>query len=172
MLFNIKGRVAFFEELVTPFIILGLADLVFVTEFADVDFTAKAFKHDLGFLLIGPFIGTIEQKSLKKHQVFLKRLERFPLDKAEYYRRLKETYAVKSVRGLSKITGEDWSYIARILKTLDLCDFIKEFLQKKKEDPKMLRYFHLRRLLDIVRQKDERLQLTRFREMMDEFDEG
>ena len=59
-------------------------------------------------------IDVIEQKTLKKHYAFLKRLERFPLDKAEYYRRLKETHAVNSVRGLSKVTGEDWSYIARI----------------------------------------------------------
>ncbi len=115
-------------------------------------------------------IETIESKSLKRHQAFLKRLERFPLDKAEYYVRLKETHAVNSVRGLSKITGEDWSYIARILKTLNLCDSIKDFLKKNKEDPETLRYFHLRILLDIVRQGEERLQLTRFREYMEEFE--
>ncbi len=115
-------------------------------------------------------IETIETKTLKKHQAYLKRLERFPLDKAEYYLRLQETHAVNSVRGLSKITGEDWSYIARILKTLDLCDPIKEFLQKNKEDPETLRYFHLRNLLDIVRQGEERLQLSRFRGLMEEFE--
>jgi len=117
-------------------------------------------------------IETIENKRLKKHQSYLKRLERFPLDKAEYYLRLKETHAVNTVRGLSKITGEDWSYIARILKTLGLCDSIKDFFQKNKEDPETLRYFHLRKLLDIVRQGEERLQLARFRELIEEFEEG
>jgi len=116
-------------------------------------------------------IDTIETKTLKKHQAYLKRLERFPLDKAEYYLRLKETYAVNSVRGLSRITGEDWSYIARILKTIDLCDSIKDFLKKNKEDPETLRYFHLRRLLDIVRQGEDQLQLTLFRQFIQELEE-
>ena len=115
-------------------------------------------------------IETIENKSLKKHQAYLKRLERFPLDKAEYYLRLKETNAVNTVKGLSKITGEDWSYIARILKTLDLCDPIKEFLQNNKEDPETLRYFHLRKLLDIVRQGEKNMQLARFRDLIDELE--
>ena len=117
-------------------------------------------------------IDKIEQKSLKKYQAYLNRLERFPLDKAEYYLRLKETHSVNTVRGLSKLTGEDWSYIARILKTLELCDSIKNFLQKNKEDPEILKHFNLRKLLDIVRQGEERIQLVRFRELIEEFEKG
>ena len=45
---------AFFEELISPFVILCLADLILVAQLVNVDFAAEAFKHDLGFLLVGP----------------------------------------------------------------------------------------------------------------------
>jgi hypothetical protein len=101
----------------------------------------------------------------------LNRLERFPLDKAEYYLRLKESQGVNSIRGLAKITGEDWSYIAKIIRTLDLPDSIKYFLRSNKSAPAILQFFHLRKLLDIVREGEERLQLARFREMIEELEE-
>jgi hypothetical protein len=116
-------------------------------------------------------IDTIERKALERHRAHLNRLERFPLDKAEYYLRLKEAHGANSVRGLSKVTGENWSYIAKILKTLTLPEPIKEFLRNNKTDPAILTFFHLRKLLDIVRQGEERLQLSRFRELMEEFEE-
>lgn len=116
-------------------------------------------------------IDRIEQKSLKKHHSYLNRLERFSLDEAEYYVRLKETHAVNTVRGLSKITGEDWSYIARILRVMDLASPIKKFLQSNKENHEIMRSFHLRKLLDIVRQGEEKLQLTRFRELLEQSEE-
>lgn len=116
-------------------------------------------------------IATIEQRTWEKHLTHLNRLERFPIDKAEYYLRLKESQGVNSIRGLAKITGEDWSYIAKIIKTIDLPDPIKYFLRSNKSDPVILQFFHLRRLLDIVRQGEERQQLTRFREMIEELEE-
>ncbi len=115
-------------------------------------------------------ITTIEKRTWEKHLAHLNRLERFPLDKAEYYLRLKESQGVNSIRGLAKITGEDWSYIAKIIRTLDLPESIKDFLRSNK-DPDILQFFHLRKLLDIVRQGEERLQLVRFRELMTEFKE-
>ncbi len=45
---------AFFEEQVAPLVILGLGDLVLGAELGDFDLAAQAFKHDLGFLLVGP----------------------------------------------------------------------------------------------------------------------
>ncbi len=116
-------------------------------------------------------IDTIDQKAWKKHQVYLRRLERFPLDKAEYYLRLKESYGVVTVRGLAKITGEDWSCIARVLRTLDLAESIKAFLKSNRNSSSVLAFFSLRKLLDIVRQGEERLQLARFRELIEEFEE-
>jgi len=116
-------------------------------------------------------IDTITQRALDKHQTYLDRLTRFPLEKAEYYLRLKEAHGVNSVRGLSEITGEDWSYIARILRTLSLPEPVKVFLKSNKHDPAVLSFFHLRKLLDIIRQGEERLQSARFRELIEEFEE-
>jgi len=113
----------------------------------------------------------IEKRAWEKHTAHLNRLERFPLDKAEYYLRLKESHGVNSIRGLARITGEDWSYIAKIIRTLDLPASIKDFLRSNQSDPAILQFFHLRKLLDIVRQGEERLQLARFREMMEELEE-
>jgi len=113
-------------------------------------------------------IETIEQKTWEKHQSYLNRLERFPLDKAEYYLRLKEVHGVHSVRGLAQITGEDWSCIARILRILELPDSIKDFLKDNREDPLIVKLFSLRKLLDIIRQGEERLQMARFSELMEE----
>jgi hypothetical protein len=117
-------------------------------------------------------IATIEQKAWQKHLTHLDRLEQFPLDKAEYYLRLKESHGVNSIRGLAKITGEDWSKIAKVIRTLDLPDSIKDFLRNNKNDPSIIEFFHLKRLLDIVRQGGQRQQLIRFREMMAELEEA
>jgi len=108
---------------------------------------------------------TIDQKVLKKHRYYLNRLAQFPLDKAEYYQRLKEAHAVNTVRGLPKITEEDWSYTAKILRILALPEQIKDFLRNNKNDPSIVKLFNLRRLLDIVRQGEEQLQLRRFRKL-------
>jgi len=115
-------------------------------------------------------IDTIEKKVWKKHQSYLKRLDRFPLDKAEYYLRIKEAYGINSIRGLAKMIGEDWSCIARILKTLDLSEPIKAFLRENKDDPALVKFFNLRRHLEIVKQGEERFQLARFREYMEEYE--
>lgn len=117
-------------------------------------------------------IATIEKRTWEKHLTHLNRLERFPLDKAEYYIRFKESHGINSVRELGKITGEDWSYIAKILRTLELPESIKDFLQSNKSNPAILQFFHLRKLLEIIRQGEERLQLSRFGELMREFEEN
>ena len=109
-------------------------------------------------------IDTINKRAWKRHSYYLNRLAQFPLDKAEYYQRLKEAHAVNTVRGLSEITGEDWSYIAKILRVINLSEAIKDFLRNNKNDPTIIKLFTLRRLLDIVRQGEEQLQLSRFRE--------
>lgn len=115
-------------------------------------------------------IDTIKQKAWNKHQAHLNRLEQFPLDKAEYYLRMKKVHGVSSIRGLAGILGEDASNIVKVLKTLDLPEQIKDFLKSNKNDPATLKFFHLRKLVDIVRQGEERLQLSRFNELMEEFE--
>ena len=116
-------------------------------------------------------VSTINQRIFEKHQTYLKRLENFPLKKAEYYRNLQESKGAKSVRALSEITGEDWSHIARLLKTLELPESIQRFL-KKSQQPEIVKYFNLRRLLEIVRMGDESSQLTKFRGLFDDYSNG
>ena len=115
-------------------------------------------------------IDTIEQKAWKKHEVYLERLEQFPLDKAEYYARMKEIHGISTVREIAKITGGDWSYVAKTMRVLELPDPIKNYLRSNKNNPEIVKFFHLRRLLDIVYQKEERLQLGHFRELIEEFE--
>lgn len=109
----------------------------------------------------------IDKRIWEKHQTYLKRAENFPLKKAAYYRNLQESTGVKSVRALSEITGEDWSYIARVLKTLELPEYIQKFL-KENQQPEILECFNLRRLVELVRIPDEHRKLMRFRELLDE----
>ena len=111
--------------------------------------------------------GTIDQRIWEKHQTYLQRLENFPLKKAAYYHQLQESTDIKSVRGLSEITGEDWSYIAKVLRTLELPAPIQEFLNTHRE-PDTVKHFHLRILLELVRLEEESSQLARFREIIDE----
>lgn len=113
--------------------------------------------------------GTIDQRILEKHQTYLRRLENFPLKKAAYYRELQDSTGIKSVRGLAEITGEDWSYIARVLKTLELPAPIQDFL-KKNPFPQVVKHFNLRRLLKIVRAGDESHQFSQFRDILDEIE--
>ncbi len=110
-------------------------------------------------------VGTIDQKVWEKHQTYLQRLENFPLKKAAYYQDLQESSGIRSVRGLSEITGEDWSHIARVLKTLDLPEAIQKFLNENQQ-PEIVKHFHLRRLLELVRLPTLDVQMLRFREMM------
>ena len=115
-------------------------------------------------------IDTINQKALKKHQGYLNRLDRFPLDKAELYLRLKEAQGVNTVRGLSEITGEDWSYIAKVLRILDLPEPIKDFLRNNKSDPIIVKSFNFSKLLEIVREGEEDAQLAKFRQYLEQLD--
>jgi hypothetical protein len=112
-------------------------------------------------------VETIDQRIWEKHQTHLRRLENFPLKKAAYYRQLQESTGIKSVRGLSEITGEDWSYIARILKTLELPAPIQDFLNANAA-PAVIKTFHLRCLVELVRIGDENLQFSKFREILNE----
>ena len=114
-------------------------------------------------------VRSIDKRIWEKHQTYLKRIENFPLKKAAYYRNIQETTGTKSVRALSEITGEDWSYIARVLKTLELPESIQRFL-KDNQQPEIVKHFHLRRLLEILRLGDEPSQLAQFRRILDEFE--
>lgn len=115
-------------------------------------------------------IDTIEQKTWEKHEAYIRRLERFPLDRAEYYNQMMQTYGLNTVREIANVMGRDWSYIAKTLKVLELPQPIKDFLTKNKNNPAMVKFFHLKKLLEIVYEKEERLQLAKFRQFIEEFE--
>ena len=112
-------------------------------------------------------VEAVNQRVWEKHRNYLKRLENFPLKKAEFYRNLQQSAGVKSVRGLSEITGEDWSYIARILKTLELPESIQNYL-KESQDAEIVKHFNLRCLLELARLGDEEVQFDRFRQILED----
>ena len=51
----IEGLVSELQQLIAPFVILCLGDLVLGAEFADLDRAREAFQDDLQFFLAGPF---------------------------------------------------------------------------------------------------------------------
>lgn len=51
---GLECLVAEFEELIAPFVVLGLGDLLFGAEFGDLDLAAHSFDYDTEFLLAGP----------------------------------------------------------------------------------------------------------------------
>ena len=110
-------------------------------------------------------VPTIDQRIWEKHQTYLKRLDNHPLKKAEYYSTLKRSKGVNTVRELAEITGEDWSYIAKVLRTLELPAPIREFLMAH-PGPAVVKTFHLRCLLEIVSIGNEAIQFSRFRELL------
>lgn len=114
-------------------------------------------------------VQAIDKRIWEKHQTYLSRIENFPLKKAVYYRNLQASTGVKSVRGLSEITGVDWSHIARVLKTLELVEPIQKFLNDNQQ-PVILKLFNLRCLLEIVRLGDLSSQLAKFKAMLIEFE--
>lgn len=70
-----------------------------------------------------------------------------------------------SIRQLAEMTGEDWSYIAKVLKTLGLPEGIRNFLMKSPCE-EVVKHFHLRRLLEILRAGDTEAQFARFRDIL------
>ena len=78
-----------------------------------------------------------------------------------------ESTGASSIRHLAEITGEDWSYLAKLLRTLDLPQGIRDFLTKN-PFPEIVKHFHLRRLSELVRINDEERQMSQFRKIVSE----
>lgn len=105
------------------------------------------------------------QRDIQAHQVAQKRFAEHPIKKAEYYQRLMQSTGASSIRRLAEITGEDWSYLAKLLRVLTLPQGIRDFLTNN-PFPEIIKHFHLRRLLEILRTGDAGAQLTRFHDML------
>jgi hypothetical protein len=99
------------------------------------------------------YLASIDQRTWKQYQTYLNKIT--PIEKADFYRRLKKRHGVNSIRTLAKITGEDWSRVAKVLKVLELPEPILHFLRENKTAG-LVRYFTEKRLRQLLSLRDSR----------------
>jgi len=80
-------------------------------------------------------IDTIEQKAWKKHEVYLKRLEQFPLDKAEYYARMKEIHGISTVRSPQTSAATQEASREQVVQALNRVAALKISLKARSQLP-------------------------------------
>jgi hypothetical protein len=78
-----------------------------------------------------------------------------------------ERQGLKSTRAVARVTGEDHSRIARVLKILELPEPVLEYLRAH-DTPEVVGYFTESRLRELVALKDPRKIWGRFQEMLQE----
>jgi hypothetical protein len=71
--------------------------------------------------------GPVDQHTWKRYQSYLRRVR--PVDRSEFYKRLMERQGLKTTRVVARVTGEDHSRIARVLKILELPEPVLEYLR-------------------------------------------
>lgn len=71
--------------------------------------------------------GPVDQRAWRQYQSYLSRVR--PVARAEFYRRLMERQGLKTTRALARVTGEDHSRVARVLKILELPEPIHKCLR-------------------------------------------
>lgn len=76
-----------------------------------------------------------------------------------------ESRGLKSIRALAKVTGEDWSRVARMLKLLELPEPVLEFLRTH-DSLEISGAFTERQLRELLALKDHRRIWYRFQEML------
>lgn len=109
--------------------------------------------------------GPVDQRSWKQYQSYLSRIR--PVARADFYKRLMERQGLKTVRAVAKVTGEDWSRIAKVLKILELPDPVLEYLRTH-DSPDVVQCFTEARLRELLSLKDPRSIWNRFRALLEE----
>lgn len=107
--------------------------------------------------------GPVDQRAWKRYQSYLSRVR--PVARADFYKRLMERQGLKTVRGVARVTGEDWSRVARVLKILELPEPVLHFLRTH-DSPAFVGFFTESRLRDLIALKDPRRIWHRFQEMI------
>jgi hypothetical protein len=110
------------------------------------------------------FGGTTE-RAWKAYQSYLGRVR--VVARADFFARLKERHGCKSLRALARLTGEDWSRIARILKILELPGPVLDYLRTH-DSPAMARCFSEKRLHELLAIGDANRIWNRFQSMLKE----
>ena len=78
-----------------------------------------------------------------------------------------ESRGLKSIRALAKLTGEDWSRVARVLKLLELPKPVLEYLRTH-DGPEIASAFTERQVHELLPLKDHRRIWHRFQGMLGE----
>lgn len=107
--------------------------------------------------------GPVDQRSWRQYQAYLGRIR--PVARADFYKRLMERHGLKTTRGVARVTGEDRSRIARVLKILELPEPVLECLRTH-DSPAVVGFFTEARLRELVVLKDPCRIWQRFREML------
>ena len=107
----------------------------------------------------------VDQRTWKRYQSYLSRVR--PVARAEFYKRLMERQGLKTTRAIARVTGEDWSRVAKVLKILELPEPVLEFLRTN-DSPEVVKCFTEGRLRELVALKDPRRIWQRFQEMLRE----
>jgi hypothetical protein len=107
--------------------------------------------------------GPVDQRSWKQYKSYLKRVR--PVARAEFYKRLMERQGLKTTRAVARVTGEDHSRIARVLKILELPEPVLEHLRTH-DSPAVVGYFTEGRLRALVALKNPRGIWHRFQNML------
>lgn len=76
-----------------------------------------------------------------------------------------ESRGIKSIRALAKLTGEDWSRVARVLKLLELPEPVLSYLRTH-DTPEIASLFTERQLRELLSLKDPRRIWLRFQELL------
>ena len=79
--------------------------------------------------------------------------------------RLLKRQGCKSLRALARMTGEDWSRVARALKVLELPAPVLDYLRRA-ESPRLTSYFSERRLRQLLTLQDPKKIWTRFERLL------
>jgi hypothetical protein len=107
--------------------------------------------------------GSVDQRSWQQYQAYLSRIR--PIARADFYRRVMESRGLKSIRALAKLTGEDWSRVARVIRLLDLPAPLLEYLRAH-DTPEIAATFTERQLRELLKLKHHRRIWQEFQRML------
>ena len=107
--------------------------------------------------------GGTSQRAWQTYQSYLGRVR--VVARADFYKRLMARHGCKSIRALSRITGEDWSRICRILKILELPAPVLDYLRTH-DSPALVRCFSEKRLHELREMGDPEKIWDRFRSLL------
>lgn len=109
--------------------------------------------------------GTVDQRAWRQYQSYLSRVR--PVARAEFYKRLMEREGLKTTRAIARVTGEDHSRIARVLKILELPEPVLQYLRSH-DSPAVVGFFTEKKLRELTELGEPRRIWQEFQRMLRE----